>query len=105
MGTYLIATCDGRAKRVSGTKFKVWIGDKAYNAFSHGADRSLRLSHVESGRGMGCLTPYMAAALGNKRIAADMLISRVVERVGIQTVYGVLDAAPAVKDLPLIEED
>ena len=103
MGTYLIATREG-AVEVKGTKFKIKIGDKEYNVFTHGAPSSLRLSHLESGRCIGKLDRYMCAALGDKRIAASALINAAIARVGIGEIYRVLDTARLVKDLPIKED-
>jgi len=103
MGTYLIATKDGQAQKVKGTKFKLNIGDKVYNVFVHGSVGGLCLSHIESGRRMGKLSHYMCAALGDKRIAASALINAAISRVGIEEIYRELDTAPLVKDLPIKE--
>jgi len=103
MGTYLIATNDGQAQKVKGTKFKVDIGGRKYNVFTHGSVGGLRLSHIESGRSMGKLSHYMCAALGDKRIAASALINAAISRVGIEEIYRELDTAPLVKDLPIQE--
>jgi len=102
MGYYLIATNDGQAQKVEGTKFKIKIGDKEYNVFTHGAPSSLRLSHLESGRCIGKLESYMR--LGDKRLAAQLLINSITSRIGIQAVYNTLDNAPLAKDLPIKED-
>ena len=97
MRKYKVAWADGTIKEVEGRKITIYIGNIAYEFIIHKhLDYCMidKLSHKDSGMGIATLRQYMPATLGDKKGAAKLAISELIEKHGVDYVRNVLDNAP-----------
>ena len=99
MRKYKVALADGTIKEVEGRKITIYIGNIAYEFIIHKhLDYCMidKLSHKDSGMGIATLRQYMPEALGDKKGAAKLAITALIEKHGIDYVRNVLDNAPKI---------
>ena len=103
MRKYKVALADGTIKEVEGRKITIYIGNIAYEFIIH---RHLdycmidKLTHKDSGMGIATLRQYIPAAQGDKKGAAKLAISALLEKHGVDYVRNVLDNAPKLDSKP-----
>ena len=99
MRKYKIALSDGSTKEVEGQKITVYIGNIGHEFIIHESlthSCAYELSDKASGLHICSLLEYMPAARGDKKGAAKLAITALIEKHGIDYVRNVLDNAPKI---------
>ena len=103
MRKYKVAWADGTTKEVEGSKITVYIGNLGYEFIIHERliySCAYELSDKASGLHICSLLEYMPAANRDKRLAAKLAISALLEKHGVDYVRNVLDNALKLESKP-----